>query len=143
MRVHSLLLLSVSLVFIFAALLFAAEPPPTFTGSDIALVELATPIRVGDVEYCRAYLVRLHGSLPAPGARLLRLYLGADPIGEYGDFPGGLYFYIPEKSRLAEVSGRSFLWKWDDGPLQDTGIRLDASAVDSLAPISEKEALSR
>jgi len=135
------------IIFIFvsvlAGALFAEESAPTFTAVDLALVDLETPVRIGGVEYCQVYLVRLHGRLPVPGARLLRLYLGDEPIGEYGDFPGGLYFYVPEKSRLAELNGRAFRWRWDDGPLHDAHVGLNASGVEALTPLPEKEALTR
>lgn len=143
MKTRCTLALALLAVFLMATASSAAEPQVTATSIDAALVKLGTPIRDGDTVHEHAYLVRIKGEFPAPGAPLLRLYFGDTAIPAYGDFPGGLYFLVLEKAELTALGGKTLRWRIDDGPLHDTGVRFAPSAFEPFTAIPEKDALLR
>ncbi len=135
-------------VFLPTAASLAGESEVAATGIDVALVDLETPLSTVDGDgaalvHHQAYLVRLQGRFPATGAKLFRLFVGDTPIEEYGSYPGGLYFYVPEKSKLTAMNGKTLRWKFSGQPLQEMGIQFDTARFEPFVAMSEKKALER
>ncbi len=139
-----------------AAIASANSPPPGLwihlERYDVALVQLNEPHPVVQpngqtVTYQQAYLVRLFGRFADSRALAAQLYVGAQPILEHGSFPGGVYFFIYEKSKLDTLAGgdfgvafgnttkaRSLSVKFEPG-------RFDLTTVTPLKPALERPAI--
>jgi len=115
---------------------------------DVALMTLEKPYQSFDaagksVTYAQAYLVRLHGDFPKDRALLMELYVGTEQIEEYGGLPDGIYFQVYEKSKLDELSGQEFGYRFESDGIKRLGHKFEPQRFAPFKAMKEKEAFSR
>lgn len=115
---------------------------------DVALVDLDEPYVVtlanGEkTTYRQAYLIRLHGDFPTRGARLMELYFGDERIGEYGGFPGGIYFMVYTRERLNELAGREIRYRFGEGDIRSFGQTFEPNGFAPFAACPLRAALTK
>jgi hypothetical protein len=115
----------------------------TLMSYDVALVKLTEPVTVDGAAFEQAYLVRLHGSFPMEGARLFRVRIGEEELGQLGGFPGGVYFFVYGDARLQKLAGGEIRSALDAAKPQSLGTKFEPGKFGPFTVLSEREALTR
>jgi hypothetical protein len=124
----------------FAPYLWLALLLPAYAGDvrlDSYSVErqhLKAPRSVRDVNgqrrfYSDVYIVKLKGDIPIYRAVPVQLFIGDDPIREYGATAGGIYFKVYEFEQLRRWDGKAFRYALRPGELTQTALTFHAEGM--------------
>lgn len=113
---------------------------------DVSLVRFDKPmereIHGRKVKYTQGYIIRLHGSFPSGTAEVMELFVGEEPIEEYGGLPDGVYFLILEGTRLYEMQGQPFRYRFGKGEIQNFKQKFEPKKFMPFKPKSLQQALA-
>jgi hypothetical protein len=144
--------ISIALVLILAALASVAaaqEPAKAVLKSyDVTLIKLDAPVTRANesgmkIALDQVYLVRLRGEFPVNSAKPMELYLGDKKIGEFGSWPGGIYFILLDKASLDAFTGKDFGYRMGGKKTLPLGAKFEPAKFDLTKAIPEKEAIAR
>lgn len=79
--------------------------------------------------FSEVYVVKLKGNIPTYGAMPVLLFIGDEPIREYGATPDGVYFKVYDRSQLQRWAGKPIRYALRPGEMHDTGVIFRGDAV--------------
>lgn len=109
----------------FCAMAFAAEV--RMDSYAVERLALRSPVYATDAAgrkrlFNEVYIVSIKGSIPAFGARPVQIFIGEEPVREYGSTSDGIYFKVYDPDQLQRWDGKPIRYVIWPGKLQDSGL---------------------
>lgn len=68
------------------------------------------------------YIVSIKGSIPTFGALPVQIFIGEEPVREYGSTGDGIYFKVYDRDQLQRWNGKPIRYVIWPGTIQESGL---------------------
>lgn len=118
------------IVTLISLCMFCVSAPAAEVRMDSYLVErqaLRSPVYASDAAgrrriFNEVYIVSIKGSIPTFGALPVQIFIGEEPVREYGSTSDGVYFKVHDRDQLQRWDGKPIRYVIWPGTVQNSGL---------------------